>query len=145
MGNTDSWCEPYLVAADAMGAARDVEAAVRNELPQLLGRGFSSTCNMLADHFEAGRVLDRMCRSAVETVLAECDCKIARGTETRWTSYESGWVAGSPVFTPELSEIRSPEAEQLFQIRKRLQRVKDLADRTMDLLAADAAIRNIRT
>jgi hypothetical protein len=145
MSYTDDCNEPYLMAADAIGAARTVAPALRRELPPLIGSRLKPTLNMLADRFERGRVLEPFCRNAIEVVLAECDLAIERGTHRRWVLEETGWGPDGPIYTPEIALVRTQEAKKVLRIRQLLQVAKDRVDRTMDLIASEAAVRDIRT
>jgi hypothetical protein len=137
--------EPYLTAADAIAAAREAAIALRYQLPLLLGSRLAPTYRMLADRFERGVVLDPFSRNALATVLAECDLAIGRGSSRHWVLHETGWGPDGSRYTPELTLVRTPEAEELFRIRKLLQRVQDRADRTIDLIAGESAVRDVRT
>lgn len=137
--------DPYLTAADAIGAARTAASALRYQLPLLLGNRLAPTYGMLADKFERGAVLDPFTRSALATVLAECDRAIERGTSREWVADETGWGPDGPIYTSEHKLVRTQEAEELFCIRTLLQGVQDRANRTMNLIAGEATVRDIRT
>jgi hypothetical protein len=58
---------------------------------------------------------------------------------------ETGCGPNGPIYTPEIALVRKQETTEVLRIRRLLQKAKDPADRTMDLIAGEAAVRDIRT
>ena len=137
--------DPLATAAAAMGAARKSAALLRGSLPALLHERSQSAFGLLANRLEDGRILDAWCRHALATLVARCEHAIARGTTEATELEQTGWGPDGPVYTPERVLVRTSEAEQALEVYRVLRTALDLADRTRDLVAAEAAVMNLRS
>jgi hypothetical protein len=142
---SSDWSDPYTTAADCIAAARKAAPVLRDDLPRLLGRRVLPAAHMLAEKFERGNVLDDFCRTTLGAIVAQCDLAIAQGTEEKIMLQQTGWGPAGPIYSPELTIVRTDNAAEQFRIRQPLEAVQRAMDRTVDLLAAEDAVWRMRT
>lgn len=131
-----------LAAVHRLG--RELEPALRFDLPALLAPRAPSCLRRVADAAHARRLHETFARGMLPTLVEACSQAIDEGMETRLDWYEAAYVDGAAEWACREITVPNETAARLMPLRRALIEIITLLDRVDDLMAAQQAIPDMR-